>query len=72
MFSDSKTTNEKKKIIKKSFKILAVSALQSIWVTTKTEERVRQLIKLEPIGLETLKKCLKKKKGDILSYRTLR
>ena len=61
MFSESKTNDEKKKIIKKSFKFLAVSALQSIWVTTKTEERVRQLIKLEPIGLDTLKKCLEKK-----------
>ena len=63
MFSDSKSVEEKKQIIKKSFKILAVSALQSIWVTTKTEERVRQLIKREPIGLETLRKCLGKQKG---------
>tara|TARA_B100000686_G_C16730081_1_gene940138 strand:- start:740 stop:1660 length:921 start_codon:yes stop_codon:yes gene_type:complete len=63
MFSDSKSIDEKKKIIKKSFKILSVSVLQSIWATTKTEERVRQLIKREPIGLDTLKKCLEKQKG---------
>ena len=63
MFSDSKSTDEKKRIIKNSFKILAVSALQSIWVTTKTEERVHQLVNKEPIGLETLRKCLVKKKG---------
>ena len=63
MFSDSKSIEEKKRIIKKSFKVFAVSALQSIWVTTKTEERLGQLIKREPMGLETLKKCLGKQKG---------
>ncbi|MZG52537.1 MAG: lysophospholipid acyltransferase family protein [Nitrospinae bacterium] len=63
MFSDSKSAEEKKRIIKKSFQILAVSALQSIWVTTKTEERVRQLIPGEPTGLDTLRKCLEKQKG---------
>ena len=63
MFSDSKSTDEKMRIIKNSFKTLAISALQSIWVTTKTEERVRQLIIREPIGLDTLRKCLEKKKG---------
>ena len=63
MFSNSKSADEKKRIIKKSFQILAVSALQSIWATTKTEERVRHLIQGEPKGLDTLKKCLEKKKG---------
>ena len=63
MFSDSKSAEEKSRIIKKSFQITAVSALQSIWVTTKTEERVRQLIPGEPTGLDTLRKCLEKQKG---------
>ena len=63
MFPQSKTVYEKKQIIKKSFKILAVSALQSIWVTTKTEKRVRKLIKIEPVGLDTLRRCLEKQKG---------
>ncbi len=63
MFSDTKTTDQKTRIIQDSFKILAISALQSVWVTFNTEKRVRQLIEGEPEGLETLKKCLEKKKG---------
>lgn len=63
MFSDSKSTDEKMRIIKDSFKTLAVSALQSIWVTGNTYERVSQLIEEEPKGLDTLKQCLDKKKG---------
>ena len=63
MFSNTKTTAQKTRIIQDSFKILAISALQSVWVTFNTEKRVLQLIEGEPEGLETLKKCLKKKKG---------
>ena len=63
IFSDSQTTSQKMKRIKDSFKLLAVSAMQSIWVTINTEERVRQLIPKEPEGLDLLKKCLEKKKG---------
>jgi len=63
MFSDSKSADEKMRIIKNSFKTLAVSALQSIWVTTNTEEKVRRLIEEEPKGLNVLRECLKKKKG---------
>ena len=63
MFSNTKTTDQKTRIIQDSFKILAISALQSVWVTFNTEKRVLQLIEGEPEGLETLKKCLEKKKG---------
>jgi len=63
MFSDTKSMDQKMQIIKESFKILGVSALQSIWVIFNTEERVRRLIEGEPEGLETLKKCLEKRKG---------
>lgn len=63
MFSDSKSADQKIRIIKDSFKILAVSALQSIWVTSNTEQRVRRLIEGDSEGLETLKKCLEKGKG---------
>jgi len=63
MFSETKSLNQKTKIIKDSFKNLAVSALQSMWVTYNTKERIRQLIEEEPEGLEILKKCLEKKKG---------
>ncbi|MEC9423944.1 MAG: lysophospholipid acyltransferase family protein [Nitrospinota bacterium] len=63
MFSDTKSIDQKMRIIKDSFKILTISALQSVWVTFNTEKRVRQLIEGEPEGLETLKKCLERKKG---------
>ena len=63
MFSDTKSMDEKMRIIQDSFKSLAVSALQSIWVTVNTEERVCRLIEGEPEGLEILKKCLERKKG---------
>ncbi|MCS5621396.1 MAG: hypothetical protein NZ656_05570, partial [Nitrospinaceae bacterium] len=63
IFADSKSTNEKNKIIKKSFQNLAVSALQCLWATRDTENRVRRLIEGEPGGLEILRQCLKKNKG---------
>jgi Kdo2-lipid IVA lauroyltransferase/acyltransferase len=63
MFSDSYSSDQKKRVIKNSFEALAVSAIQSVWVTTKTEERVHKLIEEEPKGLDVLKKCLEKKKG---------
>ena len=55
-FPDSQTTSQKIKRRKDSFKLLAVSAMQSVWVTINTEERVRQLIPKEPEGLDLLKK----------------
>ena len=63
MFSDTKSSDQKMRIIKESFKSLAVSALQSIWITFNTKERIRRLIDGEPEGLDILKKCLKKRKG---------
>ena len=63
MFSDTKSMDQKRLIIQESFKNLAVSALQSIWITFNTEERVRLLIEGEPEGLGILKKCLEKRKG---------
>ena len=63
VFADSKSPGEKNKIIKKSFQNLAVSALQCLWATHDTENRVRSLIEGEPSGLEILKDCLKKNKG---------
>ena len=66
MFSETKSYDQKTQIIKDSFKNLAVSALQSIWVTYNTRERVYQLIEEEPEGLEILKKCLERKKGTYL------
>ncbi len=63
IFADSKSPDEKNKIIKKSFQNLAVSALQCLWVTRDTEHRVRKLIEEEPTGLDILRQCLKKNKG---------
>ncbi len=63
IFSDSKSSSEKSNIIKESFQNLTVSALQCLWVTYDTENRVRGLIEDEPAGLDLLRQCLKKNKG---------
>jgi len=63
IFSDSKSSVEKNKIIKESFQNLTVSALQCLWVTSDTENRVRGLIEGEPAGLDLLRQCLEKNKG---------
>jgi KDO2-lipid IV(A) lauroyltransferase len=63
IFKDSKSADEKNKIIKKSFQNLAVSALQCLWATHDTKNRVQQLIEGEPAGLDVLRECLKKNKG---------
>ena len=63
IYSDSKSLVEKNKIIKESFQNLTVSALQCLWVTFDTENRVRKLIEGEPVGLDLLRQCLEKNKG---------
>ena len=63
IFGDSKSSDEKKKIVKKSFQNLIVSALQCLWATSDTENRVRNLIEGEPTGLALLHQCLEKNKG---------
>ena len=63
IYADSKSSGEKNKIIKKSFQNLTVSALQCLWVTSDTENRVRGLIEGEPIGLDLLRQCMKRNKG---------
>ena len=63
IFEDSKSTDEKNKIIKKSFQNLAVSALQCLWATHDTKKRVQKLIEGEPAGLDILRESLKKNKG---------
>ncbi len=63
MFADTQSTVQKTQVIKNSFKCLAVSALQCIWVMPNTKDRVRQLIEEEPKGLEILKNCLEREKG---------
>jgi Kdo2-lipid IVA lauroyltransferase/acyltransferase len=63
IYGDSKSSGEKNKIIKESFQNLTVSALQCLWVTSDTENRVRGLIDGEPVGLDLLRQCLKRNKG---------
>lgn len=63
IFPDSKSSNDKNQIIKKSFQNLAVSTLQCLWATHDTENRVGKLIEGEPAGLDILRECLKKGKG---------
>ncbi len=63
IFSDSKSSSEKNRIIKKSFQNLCISALQCFWVTSDTENRVRGLIEGDPTGLDLLRQSLKKNKG---------
>jgi KDO2-lipid IV(A) lauroyltransferase len=63
IFKDSKSADEKNKIIKKSFQNLAISALQCLWAIHDTKNRVQQLIEGEPAGLDVLRECLKKNKG---------
>lgn len=63
IYTNSLSFVKKNKIIKESFQNLAVSALQCLWVTADTENRVRKLIDGEPIGLDRLNQCLEKNKG---------
>jgi Kdo2-lipid IVA lauroyltransferase/acyltransferase len=63
IFSDSKSSNEKNQIIKKSFQNLAISTLQCLWATHDTKNRVGKLIEGEPAGLDILRESLKKGKG---------
>lgn len=62
-FGDSKTRHEKQRIIKKSFSQMAVSALQCLWITHDTRNRVHRLIEKEPKGLDSLRECMKKNNG---------
>lgn len=62
-FGDSKTQADKNKIAKDSFIQLTVSALQCLWLSRDTKNRVRELIPETPEGLDILKKCLERKKG---------
>jgi len=63
IFAESKSSDEKNKIIKKSFQNLTVSTLQCLWATFDTKNRVRKLIEGEPAGLDLLEQCLKMNKG---------
>ena len=61
-FGNKKSTNEKNEIIKKSFIQTSLTTLQSLWVLSHPD-RVNQLIEVNPIGLDLVKKCLLRQKG---------
>lgn len=62
-FGDTKTTEEKNRIIKQSMIYMVMIALQCLWVTRNTEQRVFQLFPSDPEGLEYLNNCMKRGKG---------
>jgi KDO2-lipid IV(A) lauroyltransferase len=62
-FGESKSADQKKRIIKNSFTQLVVSALQLLWAGHCPKERVFELIDHEPEGLDVLRHCLERKKG---------
>jgi KDO2-lipid IV(A) lauroyltransferase len=61
-FGNKKSTNVKNEIIKKSFIQTTLTTLQSLWVLSHPD-RVNQLIEVNPIGLDLVKKCLLRQKG---------
>jgi KDO2-lipid IV(A) lauroyltransferase len=62
-FGTSKSSKEKNRIAKQSMIYMVVHAMQCLWVTRNTEERVRQLFPIEPEKLEYLHEILKRNKG---------
>ncbi len=65
-FADSKSPAEKKEIVRNSFRQMAISALQCLWLQHDTKRRVHELFKEEPKGLDHLKQCLRKNKGAFI------
>ena len=62
-FGDTKTDEEKKRIAKQSMIYMIMIALQSLWVTRNTEQRVFQLFPSNPEGMEHFNNCMKRGKG---------
>ena len=62
-FGDSKTPEEKNRIIKQSMIQMTTVPLQCLWATRNTEQRVYQLFPSEPQGMEHFNNCMKRGKG---------
>ena len=62
-FGDTKTPEEKSRIARQSMTHMVTTALQCLWVTRNTEQRVGQLFPHKPQGLEHLNEALKRGKG---------
>lgn len=65
-FGDTKTPQEKKRIIQKSFIRMSVSALQVLWLHHDTEKRIYQLFPEPPKDLSILTECLQRNKGAFI------
>ena len=62
-FGDTKTTKEKERIAKQSMIYMVMIALQCLWVTSNTKQRIYQLFPSLPKGIEHLNEALKRGKG---------
>ncbi len=62
-FGDPKSTEEKNRITKQSMIYMVMIALQCLWVTRNTEQRIYQLFPSHPEGIAHLDKALKRGKG---------
>jgi Kdo2-lipid IVA lauroyltransferase/acyltransferase len=62
-FGDTKTTEEKNNIAKQSMIYMVMVALQCLWVTRNTKQRIYQLFPSHPEGIEHLDQALKRGKG---------
>ena len=65
-FGDSKSPQEKNRIIRKTFMQITVSALQCLWLQHDSEKRVNQLFPEKPKNLHILTECLKQKRGAFI------
>ena len=65
-FGQTKSPEEKQRIVRDSFRHFCVTALQCLWLEHDKRRRIEQLVKSEPKGLELLRECLKKGKGVIV------
>ncbi len=65
-FKDSKSLTEKKRIIRNSFKNLAVGFLDLLWFNGGKEKNIKEIVELDPAGIKLLKKAFDKGKGVLL------
>lgn len=65
-FGNSKSPQEKNRIIRQSFMQSAVSALQCLWLRYNPERRIHQLFPEKPRELRILTECLKQNKGAFI------
>jgi KDO2-lipid IV(A) lauroyltransferase len=65
-FGDTKSLQEKKRIIKTSFMRMTVSIVQVLWLHHDTEKRIHQLFPEKPRGLDIVENCFKRNKGAFL------